>query len=229
VLERVLEAGGVDGYVMSHPAPEPQAALVGAEGRDDAILRELPGLAVQRTFGKLAPSGIEGLFEGGTRPLGVAQLGNQGHRDGTVDGFDLVDHAHEVTMGERHEACRADGHSGAFLEPPEQLPLEHGPIEVQRALVAGEVLFHAELAVLDEEPDARAVRHAGDRLAGAREAVRVLGVADGPRLVEAGEQRRRAVGGSALLPGAANTDVPVREGEHRLELRIELARRPAQV
>ena len=55
-----------------------------------------------------------------------------------------------------------------------------------------------------------------DRLAGAREAVRVLGVDDRPRLVEAVEDHAGVVRRRALLGRAADAEVAVADGEHRL-------------
>jgi hypothetical protein len=73
-----------------------------------------------------------------------------------------------------------------------------------------------ERLVVDVEPDDLRVRRVHDRLPDPREPERLLGVADGPRLVEAVHERAVHVAVAALLDVAAQTEVAVAHGEERL-------------
>jgi hypothetical protein len=74
-----------------------------------------------------------------------------------------------------------------------------------------------ERLVVDEQPDDRPVRGVDDRLAGAGQAVGVLGVDDRPCLVQAVERRAGVMGRAALLGCSAEAEVAVGHREDRLE------------
>ena len=80
--------------------------------------------------------------------------------------------------------------------------------------------------VVDVELQHGGVRHVDDRLPGARQAVRRLGVRHRPGLVETGDERARRPGRSALVKRAADPEVAVAQREHRLRPR-RVALRPA--
>ena len=226
VLDRGLAVGVADD-AMGHAAAERQAAAPRPKRGDRAIVgdsRGTPGSARSCRGGAAADRGSHPACGGA---LGVDQLGANLERHRAIERLDFVDHAHQVSIDQRHQARRTHRDPSAVGEPPDELALEQPAIEVQRALERVHLVVHVELAVLDEQPDASAVGRADYRLSGAREAVRAFRVGDRPSLVKPVEQRSGTIAGRALLPVATHAEVAVRERQNRLELRCELVRRPA--
>jgi hypothetical protein len=195
-------------------AGEPQPAVAGPQLEHGAAAVGARALGHERALAEaLAAAGVVAVRGRGVRE----QL--RGELDlGAVGSMHLVAHRGEVRVGERREPGRA--HDDAPPLPREELDLarEHAAAHVQRALVADERRAgEVEALAIHGQADDRGVGARDDRLARARQAERVLGVDDRPRLVEAVDDRARIAGREALLRRAAQAEEAVADREHGLE------------
>ena len=212
--DRVLGGDGdrharVGGLVAEHVA----RALRTLHARLQHPLVELLGLArveSRRRLGDARPVLVAAV-------LAVEDLARDGHRGIRVEQFDLVVEHGEVAVGERHHAPARDEHPLARRGAPLDRAAQRAEAEVEAALI-GEELGHGEheRLVVDVEADHLRVGRVHDRLPDPREAERLLGVPDGPRLVEAVHERAVHVAVAALLDVAAQAEVAVADGEERL-------------
>ena len=149
--------------------------------------------------------------------LAVEELGGDHDRCGPVEQCDLEMHHREVPVLEADHALRADLHPLAARGSPDERAVGDTGPEVHRPLVLIEICFpKQERLVVDVELEELGVGHVDDRLAGLREGERLLGVQDGPGLVEAVQERAVRVGVAALGRVGPHAEVPVADREERL-------------
>ena len=149
--------------------------------------------------------------------LAVEDLRGDRDRRGVVEHRDLERHHREVALGERHHAGGAQVHALAGRRPPQHVAGVHAGAEVQDPLVLEQVGHRQQQwLVVDVEPDELGVGGVDDRLPDPREPVRLLGVPDRPRLVEAVEERAVRVGLTALLDVRTHAEVAVADREDAL-------------
>ena len=110
-----------------------------------------------------------------------------------------------------------DAHALAGRSPPHEVPFEDAGAEVDAALVFVEVgAGEQQRLVVDVQLHHLGVGHVDHGLPRLREPVGVLGVLDGPGLVESVEVRAVAVRLAALLRVRPHPEVTIAEGEERL-------------
>ena len=136
---------------------------------------------------------------------------------GVVDERDLVRGGQHVARFQRHQSPGANSHVLAGRCRPQQIPSQRPVSHVERPFVLGHPGDRQkERLVVHVELEDRGIGHVDDRLSGAGEPVRIFGVNDRPRLVEAVHERSRRPAWSALLEGPASAEVSVGQREEGL-------------
>ena len=199
---------------MVHPGSDPQTAARGAVHEDGAVVPVVGQLALQRSGQRRGVTRI-------TRGLGGAVVGQQVGLDRGVEAvvqrLDLVGDRGEDALGERHQPSRGDTDARAVGGRPLGTAFEDAGAKVECPLVGPDLAVpDVERRVADVQADELAVGHVDDGLAGLREPVSRLGVGERALLVEATDVGARHDVRLTLLERAAQTDVPVRQGEQRL-------------
>jgi hypothetical protein len=129
----------------------------------------------------------------------------------------LVGHRHDMAVLQRDEPARADTDVLAGRGGPHELTGQRPGLHVQDASVAMDARRRQEQRlVIDVEFEDRRVRHADDRLAPAGKRMRLLGMHDRPRLVEAVDEHAGRGRRASLLEAAADAKKAVGEREDRL-------------
>ncbi len=133
-----------------------------------------------------------------------------------------------MTVDEGDQARGLQRHPLAAGGRPDQGPTQDALAEVQAALVVDQACRGQEQRfVVDVELEQRRVRAVDDRLARAREPEGLLGVHDGPGLVEPVDEGARLDRGPALLEGPPHPQEAVAEREDRLRVAHPAVGEPA--
>jgi hypothetical protein len=145
------------------------------------------------------------------------------HRQIRVEDGHLVVDRREVPVGERDQSAARYQDPGTRGRLPENLPVQDAGLQVEDAPELDDVGgVQMERLVVDVELDQARIRDVDDGLAGLGKAVRLLGVNDRPRFVEAVDEDSRVVDRASLVEGAPHAEVAVAEGEDGLRSRYEL-------
>ena len=180
-------------------------------------------------LGALVVDGFQRIFQDGRHPRVVARSAGWSSlvtsSDCTVDPDEFVDRLDHVLDG-RHAAVRQrhqpGGHHLDLLaggRAPVRRAGQRSGAQVENPLVVEQfAVADVERLVVDQQADDLAVGDVDERLAGLRVAVSGLGVRQRPDLVEGVQVGARQAVRLALVEVAAQPDVPVGQGEHRLGL-----------
>ena len=159
-----------------------------------------------------------GLLAGGQLLVGH-QLGLHDQQRRAVEDLHLVADRRDRPLRERHHAHAADLHRAPGGRGPHDLAGERARLQVEHAFVVAQLaVAQIEGLVLHEEADQLAVGDVDDRLAGLGVAVAALRVRERPLLVERVEVGAGGGVRLAFIEVATQSDVPVGQGEHRLDL-----------